>query len=262
MAGISFYNSSSISTLFSSLGKGGSNANSGLYGINLADYASIRTGSYGKLMKSYYAEVVGTDSSSKSDTTSKKQVSTTTATSKETTAALARTEERAEGLKEAADALLEKGTKSVFRKEEMTDAEGNTTYGYNEDKIYQAVKSFTEKYNSMLDEAGDSSVSRISNAAASMERMTKANSSLLSKMGITINEDSTLSIDEENFKKADMNQVKSMFNTSGSYGYQVSAQASMIDYYAQSEASKANTYNNNGMFTYNYNTGEIYNSYM
>ena len=59
-----------------------------------------------------------------------------------------------------------------------------------------------------------------------------------------------------------MNQVKSTFNTSGSYGYQISAQASMIDYYAQNEASKANTYNRNGMFTYNYNTGDIYSSYM
>lgn len=262
MAGISFYNSSSISTLFSGLNGSSTGFSSGLYGINLADYASIRSGSYSKLMKSYYAEVAGTDSKTKANAVIKKNTPTTTAVSKETTETLARTEKKAEDLKDAADTLLTKGSKSVFKKEEKTDADGNTTYAYNTDKIYQSVKAFTEKYNSMLDEAKKSSVSRISNAATSMQRMTKANSALLSKMGITIKDDATLEIDEEAFKKADMNQVKSTFNTSGSYGYQISAQASMIDYYAQNEASKANTYNRNGMFTYNYNTGDIYSSYM
>ena len=41
---ISSYDSSSISMLFSSLGSTGKSANSGLLGINLSDYASIRHG--------------------------------------------------------------------------------------------------------------------------------------------------------------------------------------------------------------------------
>ncbi len=38
--------------------------------------------------------------------------------------------------------------------------------------------------------------------------MTKANSNMLSKVGITIGTDNKLSIDETSFKKADMNTVK------------------------------------------------------
>ena len=62
MATISGYDSSSLSVLFSSLNKhaGSSNVSllgggSDLLGINYSDYATIRNGSYLKLMKSYYS---------------------------------------------------------------------------------------------------------------------------------------------------------------------------------------------------------------
>ena len=75
--------------------------------------------------------------------------------------------------------------------------------------------------------------------------MTKGNESLLNSVGISIDSKTNkLSIDETAFKKADMSVAKSLFNGAGSYGYQVSAKASMINYYAQNEALKANTYSN------------------
>ena len=56
MSTINGYDSNSISSLFSSLGTGNTNSSSnGMLGINLSDYASIKNGTYGKLMKSYYA---------------------------------------------------------------------------------------------------------------------------------------------------------------------------------------------------------------
>ena len=40
----------------------GSNQNNIFYGINLADYATIKSGSYAKLLRSYYREMAsGTD---------------------------------------------------------------------------------------------------------------------------------------------------------------------------------------------------------
>lgn len=226
------------------------------WGINLAEYASIRSGSYGKLLRSYYSEVLNGGSDTK--TTSK--TITTTSTSKESTETLARVEDTSEDLKESADALLKKGTNSLFEKKSVTDKEGNITYAYDTDKIYAAVKDFTEKYNSLVAEVEDSGVSGIKSAASSMIRMTKVNEKSLNEIGITIGEDNKLSISEEDFKNADMAQVKSMFNTTGAYGYQMSAQASIIDYHAQNEASKANTYNNSGLYNYNYNSGNIYSS--
>ena len=90
MRGISMYDSSSVSTLFSSLGSSKSTG-SGLFGINLSEYASIRSGSYGKLMRSYFS-MDSTKSTSKSDDSTKNTIedlATTTSTSKDSTKTLA-----------------------------------------------------------------------------------------------------------------------------------------------------------------------------
>lgn len=148
-----------------------------------------------------------------SDTKTTSKTITTTSTSKESTETLARVEDTSEDLKESADALLKKGTNSLFEKKSVTDKEGNITYAYDTDKIYAAVKDFTEKYNSLVAEVEDSGVSGIKSAASSMIRMTKVNEKSLNEIGITIGEDNKLSISEEDFKNADMAQMKSMFNT-------------------------------------------------
>lgn len=250
MATISGYDSSSISTLFSGLNSGNRSTGSlsGLYGINVTDYTTIRNGSYGKLMKAYYSE---------SDSPVKK----TTATSKDDTKVLARVEDSAEKLKSAADDLMKVGTKSVFNKVEATDENGEVTKDYDTDAIYKKVSVFVSGYNSMIENGGDSNTTGVLTAVSSMVNRTDQNSSLLSQIGISIGEDNKLSLDEKTFKEADMSIAKSLFNGTGSYGYQISAQASMANYYAENEAEKANTYNKNGMYTYNYNTGDIYNSY-
>lgn len=246
MSTISGYDSSSISTLFSSLSASTKKTSSAdLLGISYTDYATIQNGAYYKLMKNYYTDV---------------ESSTSTSTAKDSTKTLAQLEEQSTDLKDAADKLLEKGTDSLFNKTTTTDANGKTTSSYDTDKIYDAVSDFVENYNSLIDTTGDSSVTGVLTAASSMVNMTKANASLLSSVGITIDDDNKLVIDEETFKAADMSTVKSLFNSTGSYGYQISAQASMIDYYAENEASKSNTYTGTGMYTYNYATGEIYSS--
>ena len=247
MSNISSYDSNSISTLFSGLSSGRTQSSSDLLGINYTDYASIRGGGYYKLMKNYYAESKSTSPSS-------------TATSKDSTASLARIEDGAEALKDSADKLLEKGKDSIFNKVETTNKDGSTTNSYDTDKIYKAVSDFVDQYNSMIDTAGKSNVKSILNAESTMVSMTNKNSALLDSAGISIGSDNKLTINKDEFKKADMSTVKSMFNSTGSYAYQVSAQASMINYYAENEASKANTYNNAGAYTYNYATGEMYNS--
>ena len=262
MSTISAYNSSTIGTLFSSLNTSGSvfgtssSSASGLYG-SLADYASIRSGNYYQLMKSYYSEVVNSDSSS-SSTSSKLN---STSTSLDSTSTIAKIENAATDMNDAAAALLKNGTSSAFGKTSSTDSDGHTTTSYNTDKIYKAVNSFVDSYNSLLSQSGSSKDSSISSANKSLISMTKGNESLLNSVGISIDSKTNkLSIDETVFKKADMSVAKSLFNGAGSYGYQVSAKASMINYYAQNEALKANTYSNSGTYTYNYSTGEIYNT--
>lgn len=260
MATISSYDSSSISTLFSSLNsKTSSSTNSffgsttDLLGINYSDYATIKSGSYYKLVKAYYSM-----DSTDSDSSVSNALNKSTSTAKDTAAKLSSIEDDADKVNAAVDELMTKGTKSLFEKKTVTDEKGNTTEQYDTDAIYNAVKKFADSYNELVKDASSAKTSNISRAADSLISLTKSNEKLLNKIGITVDENNKLQIDEETFKKADMSTVKSLFNTTGSYGYQASAQASMIHYYAESEASKSNTYGSSGNYTYNYSTGEIY----
>lgn len=253
MATISGYDSASIGVLFSSLNNNNRSGNgmSDLLGINYSDYATIRNGSYFKLMKAYY----GMDASQAvKDTVANK----TTATSKDDAKALARIESSADDMKASADALLENGTKSLFKTERVNDKEGNVTTEYDTDKIYKAVSKFVDDYNSLIENASESNTANISGAAERLVKMTGYNEKILEKVGITVDEDNHLKVDEKTFKAADMATVKGLFNERGGYGYQVSAQTSMINYYAENEASKSNTYTNSGTYTYNYNSGTLY----
>ena len=252
MRGISMYDSSSVSTLFSSLGSSKSTG-SGLFGINLSEYASIRSGSYGKLMRSYFS-MDSTKGTSKSDNSTKNTIedlATTTSTSKDSTKTLAAIESDAKELTDSAKALYTRSNNKVFTK----DSGGS----YDTDKIYKAVKRFADDYNSMLDTAGKSSTNRISRSVSSMKNETSYNEKPLKEIGITVDEKTgRLSVDETTFKSADTEKIKNLFNGTGSYAYSVATKAAMTESYAKSEAAKSNTYTKNGTYNYNYNSGNIF----
>lgn len=256
MASISGYDSASISVLFSSLNHTSNNStfafggSSDMLGINYSDYASIRNGSYRQLLNAYY----------KSDASDEIKGALSTSTSKDDSKTLARIESAASDLKESAATLMTSGSKSVFEKVTTTDDKGVKKTDYDTDAIYKAVSSFVEDYNSLVDAVDKSDTTRILRAGLSMVKNTSANSNMLSKIGITVGSDSKLTVDEEAFKKADMSKVKTLFQGTGSYGYQVQTQAALIESHAKIEAAKANTYASNGMYTYNYSTGELYNT--
>ena len=252
MRGISMYDSSSVSTLFSSLGSSKSTG-SGLFGINLSEYASIRSGSYGKLMRSYFS-MDSTKGTSKSDDSTKNTIedlATTTSTSKDSTKTLAAIESDAKELTDSAKALYTRSNNKVFTK----DSGGS----YDTDKIYKAIKRFADDYNSMLDTAGKSSTNRISRSVSSMKNETSYNEKPLKEIGITVDEKTgKLSVDETTFKSADTEKIKNLFNGTGSYAYSVATKAAMTESYAKSEAAKSNTYTKNGTYNYNYNSGNIF----
>lgn len=224
----------------------------------LSDYAAIKNGSYGKLMKAYYAkdDISSTSVSSKDKTETK-----STSTAADSVKTLSAIQKSADGLKESADALFAKGKDSVFNEKEITTTDENgiktTAKGYDTDAIYSAVSDFVKDYNAVLDSTDDSNSTNILNKTLSLVNMTAANKNLLEDVGISINEDNSLSIDEKAFKSADMGTVKTLFNGTGSYGYRVSAQASLIDFAADNESSKANTYTINGTYSNNYSMGSI-----
>lgn len=222
----------------------------------LSDYASIKNGSYGKLMKAYYAkDAADKVASTGKDTETKKKSISTAADSAKT---LSEIEKAADAMKESADSLLVKGSKSVFRKK---NEKATVSEEYDTDAIYKAVSGFVTDYNDLLSKTSAASSKNLQSKADMLAAVTSANAKLLSRVGITVNSDSSLSLDEEVFKKSDMGTVKNLFGTTGAYGYKVSAQASMIDYTAAKESTRSNTYTANGTYSNVYSAGNILNSF-
>ena len=210
MSTINGYDSNSISSLFSSLGTTNTNSSSnGMFGINLNDYASIKNGSYGKLVKSYYAldeEKKTKDSNSKNDTD-------------DTDATIRSIKTASDDLKDSAAALY--SAKDLFVK----DANGE----YDMEAIYEKVNKFIEDYNATVEAVGSAETDSIANAGASLVNYTTNNIDMLSKLGISVSgADFTLSIDKEKFMEAKTSDIKTMFGGVGSYAYQVGAKASRI----------------------------------
>jgi hypothetical protein len=73
---------------------------------------------------------------------------------------------------------------------------------------------------------------------------------------VTIGTDGKLSVDEETFKKADMTVAKSLFNSTGSYAYQIGTKASMINSAVVTQSS-GSAYTSTGALS----TSSLINSY-
>lgn len=245
------------SYLFSNLSK---NSNSSMANLSfLSDYAAIKNGSYGKLMKAYYSE-------NASDSVSKLASSSNSVTATEASKKnLVKVQTTTDALKESADKLLETGSKSLFAKKEITTKDENgvetTTESYDVEAIYSAVNNFVDDYNAVISAADGSDNDRVISKAASMAGYTAGNINTLNKLGITMSDDGTLSIDKDTFLKADMGTAKAMFNGTGSYGYRISAQASLINFTAENESSKSSIYNFNGTVSDIYSSGNLFSSW-
>lgn len=255
---------------------GGNSNSGGVSGMSglLGDYASLKNGSYGRLMKAYYT-ADKTDSTGKSKKNNHSNVIdeltrsnsnlTRKAVTKDDVKKLNKVENAADALKTSADALITTGSKSVFREKDITtkDEKGveSTARGYDTNAIYDAVNKFVTNYNSVITTAKEADNANVNSRSTSMMNNTAANEKSLNKIGISINKDGTLALDKDAFMKSDMGSVKSLFNGNGSYGYRVSAQASMIDYAADREASRTNTYTVDGTYNAAFSSGNIYNSY-
>ena len=273
MATISGYDSASIGVLFSSLNRTGNSNNymSGLMGINVTDYATIRSGSYYKLLKSYYSmdssdevKKIVNKTEEKEKTEDKKTESntdstnTSTSTSNDSAATISKVKSASEELAASLDTVMKTGKDSAFALTEVTDKEGNVTEKYDTDKSFKAVNEFVTDYNALLDSTYASKSQNVIAASDRMARITSYNKSSLEKIGITIGENNKLKIDEAVFKAADVEDVKKMFQNQNGFAGQIDTQISQVSYYAEREASKSNTYTSTGTYTNNYNTGTIY----
>ncbi len=209
----------------------GSADSTGIIGM-LGNYSSIRNGSYGKLLKAYYAQQSGSSKSgSKLSEDSKKAYSLV--------------KNNASDLKKAATELE---SDSLYKKGEyeVTNKDGSkTTAEYDYDTIYKKLSNFVDSYNSLLGAAASESAPATNNLALRMVATSATNVFMLEDIGVTADNDGKLSIDRDKFNQADVSKFKSLFQGSGSYGDMTSSRASMMESIASNKLGSA-TYSSSG----------------
>ncbi len=240
MRGIGMWDSSSISTLFSGFSSSRSSnaASSFIANMDMTTYSGIRSGSYFKLLKSYY----GNNLNSKAQSL----VSSSVSTSKDSAKTLASIESESEDMVKSAQALYKNSRK------DDTDA------------TYKKVSAFVSDYNSLINAADDSETKQISRNLESMKSLTDINSKLLAKVGITVDSKSgKLSVDEDTFKKADSTKVDALFLRGMALMLtQWQARLQCLSMPQRMRQKKTNTYGANGRYTQAYNSGYNYNMFL
>lgn len=201
--------------------------------FSLADYASIKNGSYGKLMKAYYGKNNSSSVSGAGKTLTEKQSLNYTETKK-----------AAGDLKSSIESL----TSAI-----NDDADSET--------IAKAASDFVEKYNSLIKAAGNSDNKSITRFAQNIVNEVGANLSMLSKAGITLSEKSgEMSVDTEKFKE-NTSAIKALFGKSGSFGDVIATKASSIEKKATSALNVSKTYNQKAGYSDSDAVGKLYDSY-
>lgn len=187
-------------------GTGGSGSGPSLLS-SLGDLQMIKSGAYKKAMKAYYANQV---SQSKTDDKDAETISGSgTADSK---AKLSNLKSSAQKLYESAKALKNADYSKDAKPEDLLDK----------------AKSFVNNYNSTLSTTKNmNSYSILQTAVWGTEQM-NISEGLLNKVGISIGDNNSLSIDEEKFKSAKMSDLKALFSGSGSLADRISQKASTM----------------------------------
>ena len=230
-----------VSYLFTSLNSNLNNSGlDSLYSV-LTDYSSIKSGSYGKLMKAYYSLDASDEVTSlvKKDTTKQESDSQTKAVANAQT---------------KADALDTAVGKLYTSKEDSVWAEGDM------DEIYNAVSSYVTEYNATLKGAAEVEDSAVNNRALTLIDNTKMYEKDLAQIGITINKDDTLSIDKKTFLAAGADKVEEVFNGRGSYGHIQDAQVDLLKSAIDYKAVSSSTYNSSATYNMYGSSGNLFDS--
>lgn len=197
---------------------------SGLAGM-LGDYSAIRSGSYGKLMKSYYGEQSSSISRGSSSSKSKNVLDEiieerrNPKESKEVSAANSKLSTSVSTFKNALGTLQSENTYKDT--ENGLDARS---------KVENALKSYVSAYNDAVTTAKKSTNMNMTSNVAGAMGATKESVEALGELGITMNNDGTLAFDTKKFKTIELDTVKNVFdgNAALSYGSKIASRLNRI----------------------------------
>lgn len=197
----------------------------------LSDYASIKNGSYGKLMKSYYGagkasgvEVSGTQTSG---TTASKRKSGSRDVLEEILEAKKNPKVSKDTQKSNTE--LTSGLSSLSSSVSALQSDKTYTDTANgqsaTDKVVSAMKDYVKNYNNVVKAAKGSTLSGKTAYVANMMSSTSRNADKLAEIGVGINSDGTIELNEGKLKAADLSKVQDLFSTENimSYGSTVAS---------------------------------------
>ena len=244
-----------MNTNYTNFFSSSSKYNSGLYSM-YGDYASIRSGSYKKLLKAHYAN-------ESKDTNSKHDSAISSLLNGKLDSTATEVKADADALKNSAKALTTKGKDSLFKKKEMeiTDASTGTktkVMDYDRDAITKAVKSFVDDYNDLLDSSVKSKNTKVLRNAVHMTNQVKAYTKSLASIGITKGADNKLAVDEKKLQDVDVSKIANLFNGQNSFAEQMGRRAEQMSKDVM-KSQTSSLYGSRGMYNpYNYNNFETY----
>ena len=236
------FNTTNYGSLFGYSGSSSSNYTNTLYS-NLSQLSSVKSGAYSKALKALYSKNSDTSTSSVLKNSNIKYT---------VDSELSGVKRESGELAEAARKLSSTGKNDLFANKDK----------YDSDAAYKAVSDLVSNYNETVSAADKAGNSAIDNAVSSMARMTGIMGKSLSKAGITVGVDGKMSVDEEAFKKADMNTVKDLFGNNGYFGKSIASSAQRIESIAGQQELKnsgnQNFYGKNGSYYGIYDTGYLF----
>ena len=206
---------------------GGNNSSSG--STILSDFAAIKNGSYKKLARKYYStDSVKTEKEAKAET--KK---------------LGLVQSGADSLSSSVSALNKESlfTKRKISTKDETTGETSEKEDYDWKAITSAVKSFIDNYNDTIGDAADTNHTGVLRNALNMTSSTKANSRLLSEVGITIGKENKLELDEDKLKNANISTLKTLFTGTNSFADRIAQKADAI---SKAISNSAKSYTSSG----------------
>lgn len=206
-----------------------------------ADYASIKNGSYARLMKSYYGSGYSASSSSVSSQTgsSSSNILDKILEERRNPKVSEETQKANESLTN--DISILKNSVSVLRNENTyKDTENGSSA---KDKVASAVKDYVNQYNDVVSAAKKSTLSGKTANVGAMMRSTAENADKLKELGITINSNGTLQLNEGKLKETDISKVQELFSGEDimSYGSTVMSRLQFAGAAAGASASASET---------------------
>ena len=187
----------------------------------VSDYNSIKNGSYGKLMKSYYKDQTkGTNAATKSNRANKNTTMDkimadrkSPTLSKEATAANAKLNSSLKTLTTALSALQSKDTyKNKAANNKNAAAKNANEKNENNSLAKKSLKDFVSAYNDAVTSSKKSTMNNISKNVANMMKAAKENEDKFKELGVNLNKDGTMTIDEKKLNEADENKIEGLFD--------------------------------------------------